>query len=834
MKVMVTLVLYGLAGLLHLIYEVGCVSPVNCQWTSYSDWSECDGCTKTQTRRRTVLNYGQYGGSPCSGEPVERRACVPTRGCPIEDGCGGRFRCSSGQCISRSLVCNGDQDCEEDGSDEQRCEEMKKCDKDQIPPKAELSGAGFDILKGKVRNNVINTKSFGGQCRIVFSGDHRYFYRLTQSLQKYTFQVKIKNDFSYEFYNSTWSYNKHTSDIKRSSHDGNYDHTSDIALNNEKSHQLMIIRNEVEVAQFINSPPEFLTLSEVFWKDLSLLPVTYEYGAYRKLIESYGTHFIKEGSLGGLYKLVFYMDSEKMNQKGISNTDAEKCTSSSSNFIFVSVKRSECNKLIEALKTSQGYASQRISGNSSTIGGSAAFSSGLNFLDLNNPAGNSERYASWAGSVKDNPSVIKQKLTPLHELVKEVACASVKRYNLKQAIEQYLNENHPCNCKPCQNNGLPVIKNTQCNCDCKPGTSGLACEKGTPLEEQPGVIDGSWSCWSSWSFCSRGQRSRGRKCDNPSPSGGGKSCIGEHTDSKPCEDEEVEYLREIEPHCFDTTLVPVKSCQSPPPLINGFVQDPKDLYPVGSKIVYSCIEGYYVVGDPVAKCGEDLHWQRYPLHCHSVVCGPPTLQSDITGTPWKTSYEIGEKITLSCPPAKKLEGASEIMCDSSLNWSPKLTGIQCKTVSSDNQEAQGGQCQPWQKKHNSECVCKMPYECKSSLDICVTNAKTGRTDALTVCKVYALECLGRSYTPADESTCKLPGFQPKPCPACQLWEKCDEQTNICACRGIEECKESGSSICVLAGENHFKQTMSECEAGARRCRGENISVVNIRPCEAQE
>lgn len=49
-----------------------------------------------QIRRRTVAVYGQYGGNPCTGDAFETRPCTPTRGCPTEDGCGDRFRCSSG------------------------------------------------------------------------------------------------------------------------------------------------------------------------------------------------------------------------------------------------------------------------------------------------------------------------------------------------------------------------------------------------------------------------------------------------------------------------------------------------------------------------------------------------------------------------------------------------------------------------------------------------------------------------------------------------------------------------------------------------------------------
>lgn len=72
----------------------------------------------------------------------------------------------------------------------------------------------------------------------------------------------------------------------------------------------------MEVAQFINNNPEFLQLAEPFWRELSYLPSLYDYSAYRQLIEKYGTHFLQSGSLGGEYKVLFYVDTEKMKQSG--------------------------------------------------------------------------------------------------------------------------------------------------------------------------------------------------------------------------------------------------------------------------------------------------------------------------------------------------------------------------------------------------------------------------------------------------------------------------------------------------------------------------------------
>ena len=47
----------------------------------------------------------------------------------------------------------------------------------------------YNALTGQFRNQVLNTTSFGGQCRKVYSGDGRDFYRLSGNILSYTFQV---------------------------------------------------------------------------------------------------------------------------------------------------------------------------------------------------------------------------------------------------------------------------------------------------------------------------------------------------------------------------------------------------------------------------------------------------------------------------------------------------------------------------------------------------------------------------------------------------------------------------------------------------------------------
>lgn len=79
-----------------------------------------------------------------------------------------------------------------------------------------------------------------------------------------------------------------------------------------QAYKLLILKNKVELAQFQNSAPQYLTLAEGFWKALSSLPFTYDYSAYRQLFQTYGTHYLSEGSLGGEYQALLEFDRQAL------------------------------------------------------------------------------------------------------------------------------------------------------------------------------------------------------------------------------------------------------------------------------------------------------------------------------------------------------------------------------------------------------------------------------------------------------------------------------------------------------------------------------------------
>uniref|UniRef100_A0A3B4ATM9 Complement component C7 n=1 Tax=Periophthalmus magnuspinnatus TaxID=409849 RepID=A0A3B4ATM9_9GOBI len=746
---------------------------VHCQWGPFGEWSECDGCTRTQTRSRSIAVYAQFGGNRCGGERSETRPCESTKACPLELGCGNRFRCRSGMCIPQTLMCNGDQDCEEDNEDERTCENKEHfvCQLQRPPPNIELLGVGLDVATGKSRGSVINTKSFGGQCRQI----HNSAYRLPGSLLKFTAVAKVQNDLNDEMFESEWHYRKDI--VKRETYSGtstgfrNYDyHESD---ERTRKFRLLILKNDIELASFQASSPEYIPLAEEFWKALSKLPTVYNYAAYRAIITRFGTHYFSEGTIGGSLNVFVRLDSDW----------------------FLVVKLSNKTSFVHRVTAE---------------GGGDALIAQLQNMAISTPEANWRAYTNWADSLRSFPKVIKSKLRPIWELVKEVHCARVKKLYLKKALQQYLSESHPCHCLPCEKNGIAVMDNNVCKCIPKPGSEA---------EDPELEVDGSWSCWSAWSVCSGGSKTRIRSCNNPHPRNGGQQCTGKPTEMEECDDEELDYLRGFEPECFDFSLSPKLKCGPPPTLINGYVLDPKDTYLVGDRVQYRCITGFHLSGPSTFDLFYRVHLTFFAKTCHFFLivsnCMMPVLSAGVLASPDKSTYEIGDSVMLSCPEGQLLQGENTAICDPSLNFSPDPTLVTCT--------------------RGTLCTVLMLFLIlfpvpSPSLELCASLPMIGHT-VLTVCKVHALRCMKKEPALAEDSLCTWPQRSADSgCSKCHPWETCDQQTSSCRCQDSADCPSPGLSVCVRVGSDSAPLTLSECEAGLRRCKGERVTVVDIEPC----
>ena len=56
----------------------------------------------------------------------------------------------------------------------------------------------------------------------------------------------------------------------------------------------------------------------------------------------------------------------------------------------------------------------------------------------------------------------------------------------------------------------------------------------------------------------------------------------------------------------------------------------------------------------------------------------------------------------------------------------------------------------------------------------------------------------------------------------------------CTCQDPAECEEDSTPLCVRYGSSSVAVTMTQCEVGARRCAGEQVTVISIDDCPTMD
>uniref|UniRef100_A0A8C6WPJ5 Complement component C7 n=1 Tax=Neogobius melanostomus TaxID=47308 RepID=A0A8C6WPJ5_9GOBI len=744
--------------------------PVNCRWSDFGPWSECDPCSGTKVRTRRIAVFAQFGGALCSGDSSESQPCSSHKHCPLQDGCGGRFRCSSGLCISRSLVCNGDQDCE-DGLDERGCEDTHySCNTQRTPPNSALTGRGYNALTGELKASVLNTQSFGGQCRKVYNAESNSYYRLPNNVLNYDLQVTVNNEESDESFESSWSYMQH---VQTKALFTNYKHTFHQELSENKAHRVIILKNRVLLGQFQTSAPAYLSLSESFWRALAALPHTYDYASYRQLLHTYGTHYLSGGAVGGEYTALLQLTKHAMESTSTTDIEYQRCWKKVKRRLFRKKVTVKCERLTQALSSNDAAPSVRAGEGGAVL--------------------RSEEVVSAPG-----PGAVPLRAGPLS----------------MQTLSQ-----QRC---PCALRGpVHLLVPTR---DVRGCLRERGCHRRT-----------AWSgarrleLLVAMETCSGGHKSRSRSCTNPAPSRGGAQCLGLGVERQPCEEPDLQYLRLMEPQCLGLSVPPPKTCPSPPPLSNGFVRNAKDVYLVGDRVEFSCIHGYHLQGGALSTCSEQQTWSAGSRRCEASLCAAPVLRANVKATPVKAAYEMGESVSLSCPPGHVLDrDVSQSVCSSSLQWSPAPEEMRCKLAPTDLPLPSGLLCAPWESVGRRGCVCKMPAQCQPSLRLCADLGFLKRT--LGVCQLGALRCLGRGLTLLSDEQC---AWEEPSCGDCEPGTKCDESSNKCICQKVSDCPPGSALLCARYGNSNVNAAISECEVGARRCAGESVNVIAIDACPDQ-
>lgn len=546
---------------------------INCQMGRWSSWSPCTSCTEESFRARRLEKPSQFGGSECIQTRWENRRCPDTEEpCMVEDYCGDKFTClSSGRCISQSLRCNNVKDCD-DFSDEDGCVETHSRDdycSSLLPiPGAKNGIQGYNVLTGQFVDPVLDPKYYGETCEYVYNGEWNKFtydafcekltynaaeknFRKPYNYHTYQFVAEAASEGTHEYYEDAASLLK----ARKTEFSANFERTFGVMyveVGVNASVEVQTIRNisefkskdfgfvrllsKIQTAQFKMRSSE-LMLHEDMLMDLMDLPEAYDYGMYSRFIHTYGTHFVTEGTMGGTLENVVVINKTKTEGSFLQSHRIGACLGVS---IGIAAPLKGAGEI--GLKVAPQHCETTGGGTRDTTrhrvdikdifslvkGGVTVTASGV--MVIKDP----ETYRKWGASLKYHPIIIDHEVMPIFELVRRSTSADhvgARLANLERGFDEYLQEFDPCRCAPCLHNGLPVLSLTSCSCVCRSGYEGEACERTNRPDRRS---DGAWSCWGPWSACGNGRKSRSRSCSNPSPSGGGATCLGSSSQSRLC------------------------------------------------------------------------------------------------------------------------------------------------------------------------------------------------------------------------------------------------------------------------------------------------------------
>ncbi|XP_027468888.1 complement receptor type 2 isoform X6 [Zalophus californianus] len=101
----------------------------------------------------------------------------------------------------------------------------------------------------------------------------------------------------------------------------------------------------------------------------------------------------------------------------------------------------------------------------------------------------------------------------------------------------------------------------------------------------------------------------------------------------------------------------------------------------GMSILYSCDQGYLLVGEALLLCTHEGTWSQSAPYCKEVNCSSPEYMNGIQkGLEPGKMYQYGAIVTLECEEGYTLEGSPQSQCQDDQGWNPPLAV--CKSPAS--------------------------------------------------------------------------------------------------------------------------------------------------------
>ncbi|KAM4604462.1 perforin-1-like [Polymixia lowei] len=339
----------------------------------------------------------------------------------------------------------------------------QECETAEFVPGYNLGGEGFDIVKmerkGAYVIDVETWKQGNGTCRLRRNNYlHGKMQKIPVAVVDWRTLPKCNLMVSSQSYDSSESLiNDSTSAVSNSwkiglelpvtpgvgvgvALGGSHSREATYAMQKSKEDKYTFARHSVSCT-FYNyriqaNPP----LHHEFVQSIKSLPV-YSLNtktAYNNLIDTYGTHYIKQVKLGGEMKGTTSIKSCQATMNGLTQTEVKDCLEVEASATFaqsakVKAEFKHCQAKKKKMGSGQSFSSMFHDRHTEVIGGKID-GADLLFSGQSDP----KAYATWLESLKTIPDVVRYALKPLHTILKNNHPA---RTGLKKAVEEYVMKN---------------------------------------------------------------------------------------------------------------------------------------------------------------------------------------------------------------------------------------------------------------------------------------------------------------------------------------------------------------------------------------------------------
>lgn len=335
-----------------------------------------------------------------------------------------------------------------------------ECEKAPFIPGHNLAGEGFDVVRmTRTGAYVINMKTHlsdnhtctlchnrfqGGQVQRLPSAvlDWRPFSRCSKQLSSalhHSVDSLLRSSSS--LVSNNWGAGLNLDAYGKAVLGGSRSDMAKFARSQHSVDKATFALHEISCTFYSYRLADHPQLSAEFSKHLRRLPPGYDVQSkalYRRLVDTYGTHYIHQVQLGGKVRRVTAFRTCLATLKGFSESEIKRCLNLELRVAlgFLPANTSFSNKCDNLLKGNmstgfyQGFMTHKIE----VQGGERNFPDILYHQDEVDP---SEAYRTWMSSLHANPEVVSYGIFPLHQLVDDPKVSG----NLRATISQYIQEN---------------------------------------------------------------------------------------------------------------------------------------------------------------------------------------------------------------------------------------------------------------------------------------------------------------------------------------------------------------------------------------------------------